>query len=180
MTKQRDNSNKLKDFFAKEYSSLKTYVNSRIKSSINRDAEDIIQEVALKLFAGADRYSPINNVAGFVYYSIRNKIIDIMRQGKNTNYSIDENQNSIYDIREVFYENADHIYSEELEEELIKTLSNLKPFYRDVIIAIDFEGFTYKEFSIKTGVPEGTLMSRRHRAISLLYKKLENKRKKEN
>ena len=74
MNQKSENNKKLKDFFGEEYQSLKVYVNSRIKATASRDAEDIIQDVALKLFAGADRYSPINNVAGFVYNSIKNKI----------------------------------------------------------------------------------------------------------
>ena len=37
-------------------------------------------------------------------------------------------------------------------------------------------GCTYKEIEKETGIPIGTLMSRRHRAISLLYKKLKHKK----
>jgi RNA polymerase sigma-70 factor (ECF subfamily) len=54
------------------------------------------------------------------------------------------------------------------------SIEQLKPGYRDIIIAVDFEGYTYKEISQETGIPEGTLMSRRHRAIGILYKKLES------
>ena len=71
MTPKSDNNKKLKDFFDKEYHSLKGYVGSKLKESINRNAEDIIQDVALKLFTSADRYSPINNVAGFVYNAVK-------------------------------------------------------------------------------------------------------------
>ena len=64
---ESENTKKLKDFFGREYLSLKRYINTRISDTVNRNAEDIIQDVALKLFAGADRYGPINNVASFVY-----------------------------------------------------------------------------------------------------------------
>ena len=60
-----------------------------------------------------------------------------------------------------------------MKNELINAITNLKPDYQDIIIAIDFEDYTYKEFSEETGIPEGTLMSRRHRALSLLFKQLE-------
>lgn len=176
MSQESENNKKLNEFFGKEYQSLKAYVNSRIKNSVNRDAEDIIQEVALKLFSGADRYSPINNVAGFVYFSIKNKIIDIMR--KNNPVIRDENQNEIKlnEFTEVLYGTSDNSYSEVLKVELKKSIMSLKPNYRDIIIAIDFEGYTYKEIAYETGIPEGTLMSRRHRAISLLHNKLEHKK----
>lgn len=173
MTLESENSKKLKVFFGEEYHSLKAYVNSRIKASANRDAEDIIQDVALKLFSGADRYSPINNVAGFVYNSIKNRIIDIMRSNK-TVYS--KNESKLQEFAEVVYETTDTYYSEEMKIILKQAIMSLKPDYRDIIIAIDFEGYTYKEISFETEIPEGTLMSRRHRAIAKLYTILEQKK----
>ncbi|OEJ99329.1 RNA polymerase subunit sigma-24 [Flavivirga aquatica] len=174
-SKSENNKEKLNDFFKEEYHSLKAYVNSKLKASINRDAEDIIQDVALKLFSGADRYSPINNVAGFVYHSIKNKIIDIMRMNRSVINYKDQNETKLIEFTELIYDKSDSNYSEQLKDELKKSILSLKPNYRDVIIAIDFEGYTYKDISLETGIPLGTLMSRRHRAISLLYKKLETK-----
>ena len=57
-------------------------------------------------------------------------------------------------------------------------IEDLKTAYKDIIIAVDFEGYTYKEISSKTGIPIGTLMSRRHRALGLLLKKIELKNNK--
>ncbi len=176
MTLESDNNKKLKEFFGREYQSLKAYVTTRIKDSANRDAEDIIQDVALKLFTGADRYSPINNVAGFVYHSIKNKIIDVLRSKKHTYNSIEESEAKLIAFTEVLYDNSEIGYSEQLKKELKLTILSLKPVYRDIIIAIDFEGYTYKEIASETGISIGTLMSRRHRAISMLYKKLETKK----
>jgi RNA polymerase sigma factor (sigma-70 family) len=176
MTSKSNNNQKLKDFFDREYYSLKVYVNSKIKATVNRDAEDIIQDVALKLFSGADRYSPINNVAGFVYHSIKNKIIDIMRTKKQVMIREYENEAKLIEFTEIFYGKSDNSYSEQMKDELKETIMNLKPNYRDIIIAIDFEGYTYKEISLESGIPEGTLMSRRHRALSVLYKQLKNKK----
>jgi RNA polymerase sigma-70 factor (ECF subfamily) len=174
MTLESENNKKLKDFFAEEYQSLKSYVNYRIQANVNRDAEDIIQDVALKLFSSADRYSPIQNVAGFVYRSIRNRIIDIMRSPKRTS-AYDNN-----DIKESESIDTDPnfdevLYSDELKARLHELVLNLKPDYRDIIIAYDFQGYSYKEISQDTGVSEGTLMSRRHRAIAMLHKQIENK-----
>lgn len=176
MTPETENKKKLKAFFGKEYNSLKAYVRSRIKDSGNRDAEDIVQDVALNLFSVADRYSPINNVTGFVYRAIKNKIIDVMRGKKQESNTDDENEAKLVEFAEILYGNSDNAYSEQMKDELKKNIMGLKPNYRDIIIAIDFEGFSYREISIETGVSEGTLMSRRHRAISLLYKALETKK----
>lgn len=172
---QSENNEKLNTFFKEEYSSLKSYVSSNLKASINKDAEDIIQDVALKLFTSADRYSPINNVAGFVYRAMRNKIIDILRTNKHKTEYYSNNEAKLNEFASLIYETSSNVYPEQMTEELKKAIINLKPNYKDIIIAIDFEGYTYKEIEQETGIPIGTLMSRRHRAISLLYKNLKSK-----
>lgn len=171
MNPESENNKKLTDFFGKEYRSLKFYVNSRIRDTANRNAEDIIQDVALKLFTGADRYGPINNVAGFVYRSIRNRIIDIMRASKQGEPLAIENL--MQEVTEIGADSLEEQPSEKMIADLKNSIEQLKPGYRDIIIAVDFEGYTYKEISEETGIPEGTLMSRRHRAIGILFKKLE-------
>ncbi len=172
MTSETENKKKLESFFRDEYQSLKSYVNSRIRASTDRDPEDIIQDVALRLFSGADRYAPINNVAGFVYHSMKNKIIDVMRKGKQSDNDTDGNELKLIEFTELLYGKSDNSYSEQMFEELKKAIMQLKKEYRDIILAVDFEGYSYSEISNETGIPKGTLMSRRHRAISLLYKKL--------
>ncbi len=166
---ETNNNKELNAFFGDEYDRLKSYVNSKITNSADRDAEDIIQDVALKLFSRADNTSPINNVAGFVYNSIRNKIIDTIRTKKHKTNIQDESESRLVEFVELFYGKS---YSEQMRHELIKTISKLKPHYKQIIIAIDFEGFSYKELSLETGIPAGTLMSRRHRALSILNKQL--------
>jgi len=177
METERENKKKLESFFRDEYDSLKSFVNSRIRSSAERDSDDIIQDVALRLFSGADRYAPINNVAGFVYHSIKNKIIDVMRGGKSTIQEHDENEAKLIEFTELLYGKSDNSYSDRMIHDLKSAMMNLKPAYRDIIIAIDFEGFTYKEITDETGIPQGTLMSRRHRAIALLHNELREKKK---
>lgn len=170
---ESENSTKLKDFFGREYDSLKRYVHSKISDTANRDAEDIIQDVALKLFSGADRYAPINNVAGFVYKSVRNRIIDVMRSGKNMD-SVDID-NELLDLVDVLHQSTNSYSSEETVLLLKKCIDQLKPAYKDIIIAVDFEGYSYKEIAKKTGISIGTLMSRRHRALGILYFQIEHK-----
>lgn len=177
MTSKKENKKKLETFFEKEYHSLKAYVKSRIKVGADRDPEDIIQDVALNLFSGADRYSPITNVAGFVYRSIKNKIIDVMRKGKNNSVEQNEDDLKLIEFTELLYGTSDNSYSDEMMEMLKQTILELKTPYRDIIIAVDFEGYSYNEISHETGIPKGTLMSQRHRAIAQLHKELKLKKK---
>ncbi len=176
MTSDSENYKNLRSFFNEEYNSLKAYAKSRIRDVADRDAEDIIQDVALKIFIRADTMSPIENIAGFVYNSIRNKIIDLMRTKKKETSFESEMENRLMEFTERFYGKSDNSYSDKMKNELKKALANLKPIYREIVIAIDFEGLTYKELSMETGIPTGTLMSRRHRALSILFKELNAKK----
>ncbi|WP_238857949.1 RNA polymerase sigma factor [Poritiphilus flavus] len=164
---------KLAQFFQTEYGALRAYVNSRIADSTDRDAEDIIQDVALKLFSRVDHITPINNIAAFVYSSVRNKIIDVMR-AKKARVDLDEEfRKRLAEFAGLLQDHTEMEYTETVKASLKEAIRNLKPIYRDVILAIDFEGLTYKEFSLETGISAGTLMSRRHRALSILFKELQ-------
>lgn len=176
MSTTSDNKRKLESFFKEEYVALKSYVGSRLKASTERDPEDIIQDVALNLFTGADRYAPITNVTGLVYRSIKNKIVDVMRKGKPNATPVEENEARWIEFAELMYGTADNSYDEAMIQALKETIHELNPAYRDIIIAVDFEGYSYKEIASATGTPEGTLMSRRHRALSKLYNALKHKK----
>ena len=176
MPPNTENYTNLRSFFDDEYHSLKAYAKSRIDDTADRDAEDIVQEVALKLFSRADSLSPIDNIAGFVYNSIRNKIIDLMRKKKKETSLEDDMEKRLFEFTELLYGQTEDGYSEEMKKELKKAMGKLKPMHRDIIVAIDFEGYTYKELSSETNIPPGTLMSRRHRALSILLRELQTKK----
>ena len=173
MASETENDKQLKTFFNDEYHNLKAYVHSKIEDSTDRDAEDIIQDVALKILSRNQR-SPVNNIAGFFYHSIKNRIIDLMRKKQRYTHAEDSFESQFTDFVELFYSKTDNTYSEEMKSKLKDAIFSLKPPYRDIILAVDIEGYTYKEIATETGIPEGTLLSRRHRAISQLHKKLES------
>jgi RNA polymerase sigma-70 factor (ECF subfamily) len=58
---------------------------------------------------------------------------------------------------------------------MMQAIEKLKPEQQEVIIATEFEGYTFEELSEKTGVPIGTLLSRKHRAMAKLYNMLTDK-----
>lgn len=165
--------NNLTDFFEEEYSSLKSYVRSKIKHTMESDAEDIIQDVALRIFSRPLDALPIHNIGGFVYNAIKNRIIDVMRVKKERIHD-EKNLELLWtEFTSIFYDDYPLEYPEQLTELLKIAIDELKPVYKDIIVAMDFEGYTYREISEQTGISAGTLMSRRHRAISILMRKLE-------
>lgn len=82
MASNQENNTNLNSFFEEEYSSLRRYIQSKIKQTSESDAEDIIQEVALRIFSRSLDALPINNIGGFVYSAIKNKITDVIRSKK--------------------------------------------------------------------------------------------------
>ncbi len=163
----------LNDFFKEEYQALKRYVRSKIEHTSESDAEDIIQDVALRIFSRPPESLPITNIGGFVYHAIKNKIIDTMRTKKERVHNENELEQLWTEFASVFYEADTHNYSDQLKTRLENAIITLKPSYRDIILAVDFEGYTYREISKETGISAGTLMSRRHRAIAILSKQIE-------
>ncbi|MEX0316044.1 MAG: RNA polymerase sigma factor [Allomuricauda sp.] len=174
----KENYNNLTAFFNDEYQSLKGYVQSKVHDSTERDAEDIVQDVALRIFSRSDDLSPITNIAGFVYNSVRNKIIDVMRTKKESVHESEGLDAQWAEFAELFYGKADNSYPEELMHALKNAIKGLRSSYQDIIIAVDFEGYSYREIAEQTGISPGTLMSRRHRALSLLSEYLETEKNK--
>lgn len=109
-----------------------------------------------------------------MYNAVKNKITDILRT-KRTRFDDQEQLEQLWtDFTYLFYDQSSNEYPALIQEKLKIAIEELKPVYRDIIIAVDFENYSYKEISMETGIPQGTLMSRRHRALSILLKKIEH------
>ncbi len=174
MVSEKQPNNNLNTFFKEEYSSLKGYVRSKIAHTTESDAEDIIQDVALRILSRPTDALPIKNIGGFVYNAIKNRIIDLMRTKKERIYDEKTLEHLWTEFTQMFYDGTAEQYPDQLKNNLKTAIMELKPAYRYIILAVDFEGYTYREIADETGIPAGTLMSRRHRAMSILLKNLGN------
>ncbi|MBD3243180.1 MAG: RNA polymerase subunit sigma-24, partial [Chitinivibrionales bacterium] len=67
------------DFFTTEYNRLVGYVRTLIDDAAEQDAEDFVQDVAVKLLSLADITAPIENLSAYVYRALRNRVIDAFR-----------------------------------------------------------------------------------------------------
>ncbi|MCK4639081.1 MAG: RNA polymerase sigma factor, partial [Bacteroidales bacterium] len=146
----------------------------------NLDAEDIVQDVALNIFTRVDFNSPVENVAGYIYRALRNKIIDIQRKKELPVDSMDKEEETkegriIKQIPDTEEEVPEIARNEAMQKKMMQAIEKLKPEQQEVIIATDFEGYTFEELSEETGVPIGTLLSRKHRAMAKLYNMLTDK-----
>jgi len=162
-------------FFKTEYQKLLNYVKKNIEDRyFDASPEDIIQDVAVNMIARLDVDIQITNLAGYVYRSLRNKIIDTKR---NTNNII-----PIENIANSHFDNSMFIADENENSDLINinyevlydAISNLKPDEQAIIMLTEFENKSFSELSEKWNIPVGTLLSRKHRALSKLFKILTN------
>ena len=164
-------------FFRAEYNKLVNYVRKNMEDRyIDDSPEDIIQDVALSLLARLDVNAQIENLAGYIYRSVKNKIIDTQ---KKTRYNVPleiltDNKNEYMLTKEIYNEaDADENDLANMNPKLLhEAIARLKPDEQAIIISTEFENKTFEELSRQWNVPIGTLLSRKHRALSKLHKHL--------
>ena len=169
----------MKSLFKNEYKRFLEYTKFHISDLTDIDPQDVLHEVAFNIFNRIDFESIAENVAAYIYKSIKNKIIDIIRKPRRTvslNNMLDiENNNLQTDLLKNHDESVEiTMERKELYKLLYQSINSLPPDYYNIIMATEFEGRTIKELSEDWKVPLGTLLSRRHRALAMLFKKLEN------
>jgi RNA polymerase sigma factor (sigma-70 family) len=165
-------------FFKKEYKKLVNYVRKNMESRYyEATPEDIVQDVALSLLGALELNTSIESIAAYMYRSVKNKIIDSKRK-KQINVSIEDYTDKQNERN--FLAIADEPLSDEPSmaaiepETLHAAIALLNPDERALIIATGFEGKTFEELSLKWKVSVGTLLSRKHRALSKLNKIITN------
>ncbi len=160
---------KIAEFFTSEYRRMVYYVRSIIDDASERSSEDIVQDVFTGIFEAADISRPIENLSAYIYRSLKNRVIDVMRSRKKT-LSLDAPDpetglspgNIIEDNR---CDTEYRVINEALREALFAAIDRLPDDQRAIVIMTEFEGMTYRRISMETGIPLGTLLSRKSRAL---------------
>ncbi len=167
----------LDGFFRNDYQKLLGYVRKNLENRfLEAEPEDIIQDVMLSIMDKFDLNEQIGNLTAYIYRSVKNRIIDY-RMKKQRNVSIERftdktNENSLLNMITDDLQEEENNYANIAPESLFHALKQLRPDEQAVIIATEFEGQTYEELSDEWDVPLGTLLSRKHRALSKLHKQL--------
>jgi RNA polymerase sigma factor (sigma-70 family) len=162
--------NKIGAFFTRERERMVGYVHRLIDDTAERDGEDIVQDVILNIFSKADVTIPIENLTAYVYQALRNRVIDYLRR-KRKIVSLDEKvfEDEALTLSDILPDPRNDRMSEEfrldIRERLFEALSGLGEEQRAIIIATEFEGRTFKVLSEAWGVPMGTLLARKSRAL---------------
>jgi len=156
---------KITEFFRTEYKRLVRYVRHLIDDAAERDAEDIVQDVMLNIFNKADFTIPIENLSAYIYQSLRNRVIDVLRKKKDVTSLSDL-------IQDKHYDTAREIEKKEIREYVFQAIDSLNAKQRAVIIATEFEGHSFRELSQQWQIPIGTLLARKSRALQKIRQRL--------
>jgi RNA polymerase sigma factor (sigma-70 family) len=156
---------RLNELINREYGLMVRYVQKRIDASAEKEAEDIVQDVLLHLFERGDPAAPIENLAAYIYRSLRNKITDMFRR-RVDRVSLSDIVLPSPDDPGVRLER-----SQELDR-LFRAMDELKEEETSLLLAHEFEGRSFQELSEDWDIPVGTLLARKSRAVSKLRKRL--------
>jgi RNA polymerase sigma factor (sigma-70 family) len=174
-----DQDQRISDVVTREQSRLRNFIRRRVPDS--RDAEDILQDVFYELVEANRLLMPIGHVTGWLFRVARNRITDLFRKKKPEAFSdatVEDEGGELLQIEDLLPSpdaGPDALYARNLLlDELELALEELPPDQRDVFIAHELEGQSFKEIAAETGVSVNTLLSRKHYAVLHLRERLQN------
>ena len=137
-------------------------------TSSRHDAEDVVQEVFVRLHGKLEQFQGEARLSTWLYRMTVNASLDALRRFKRrqkweTSLALIVNEDSLA------RESSDHT---EVSEKLRKALSRLRKPFRAVIVLRDFEGMAYDEIAEVLQIDKGTVASRLHRAYAKLKMEL--------
>ena len=152
---------RLSDFLATEWRVLVRAARSWLADTAELEAEDVVQDVALSLFEATDLAEPIQDLSAYAYRALRNRVVDLYRRRPQPGQPLPE---ELADERGA----ADPAAGRELRESVFAAIDRLPAPQREVFLATELEGASFRELAAKWGVPIGTLLARKHRAVKSL------------
>jgi RNA polymerase sigma factor (sigma-70 family) len=158
----------------------------RLRSFIRRhvadsgDAEDILQDVLYEFISSYRLMQPIEHVSAWLFRVARNRIIDLFRKKKpsaslSDPISSDEDESlSLEDLLPSPDDGPDAAYLHSLLlTALDEALEELPANQREIFLAHEVEGQSFKEIAAETGVSINTLLSRKRYAVLHLRERLQ-------
>lgn len=167
----------ISEIVTKERPRLRNFIRRRVPDPA--DVEDVLQDVFYKLVEANRLLMPIEHVTGWLFQVARNRITDLFRKKKPESFSeatIEDEQGELMQIEDLLPSpdaGPDALYVRHmLLDELALALDELPEEQREVFIAHELEGRSFKELSEETGVNLSTLLSRKHHAVLHLRERL--------
>jgi RNA polymerase sigma-70 factor, ECF subfamily len=148
-------------------------------------AEDMLQEVFLRIIRGAPRYTRKAKFTTWMYTIARNLCVDQSRRAKHRKHpSLDQPLGRDSQGKRTL---GDRMASQdpavdrqaigtELRDRLAEAINNLSDEQREVFLMREYHNLPFKEIAEIVGVPENTVKSRMRYALERLRQQLEEYR----
>jgi RNA polymerase sigma factor (sigma-70 family) len=169
---------RISEVVRREQSRLRNFIRRRVPDP--RDAEDILQDVFYELVEANRLLMPIEHVTGWLFRVARNRITDLFRTKKPGSFSdaaVGDQENELLQLEDLLPSpdaGPEALYaSGVLLEALELAIDELPEEQREVFVAHELEGRTFKEMAAETGVSVNTLLSRKRYAVRHLRERLQ-------
>ncbi len=138
------------------------------------DAEDLTQEVFVRVFRSLSSYTP-GTFEGWLHRITTNLFLDSARRKQRIRFEglADEMAHRLPGSEPSPAQAFDDSH---LDDDVQAALKALPPEYRAAVVLCDIEGFSYEEIAATLGVKLGTVRSRIHRGRAQLRSALEHRR----
>jgi len=170
---------RISEVVKREQSRLRNFIRRRVPDP--RDAEDILQDVFYKLVEANRLLMPIEHVTGWLFRVARNRITDLFRKKEPESFSdtaVADDDGELLQLEdllpspdagpEALY--ARNVFLDELE----LAVDELPEEQREVFVAHELEGCSFKEMAAETGVSVNTLLARKRYAVLHLRERLQS------
>jgi len=177
MTAEQDQ--RISEAVERDQARLRNFIRRRVADE--SDAEDILQDVFYELVEAYRLMKPVEQVSAWLFRVARNRITDLFRKRKpqafrNEPAAVAEEGDlpSWEDLLPSPDAGPEAAYARSvLLEELDAALAELPEEQREVFVAHEFQGRSFKELAAATGVSVNTLLSRKHYAVTHLRQRLQ-------
>ena len=174
-----DQNRRISETITREQARLRQFIRKHVRDA--GDAEDIFQEVFYELVDAYRLMKPVEQVGAWLFRVARNRIIDLFRSrrpavlGNDTMVPTEEGEAPQWeDLLPSPDAGPEAAYARSvLLEELDAALEDLPEEQRNVFVAHEIEGRSFKELSEATGVSVNTLLSRKRYAVLQLRRRLQ-------
>jgi RNA polymerase sigma factor (sigma-70 family) len=164
---------------AEQRSRLRNFIRRRVPDPA--DAEDIVQEVFYELVEANRLLMPIEHVTGWLFRVARNRIADLFRKKRPETFSdasVEDEDGEGLQIEDLLPSpdaGPEALYVRNLLlDELELALDELPDEQREIFVAHELEGRSFKELSAESGVSLNTLLSRKRYAELHLRERLQS------
>ncbi|WP_420492936.1 RNA polymerase sigma factor SigE [Kitasatospora camelliae] len=137
------------------------------------DAEDLTQEVFVRVFRSLSTYTP-GTFEGWLHRITTNLFLDMVRRRQRIRFdALAEDAAERLPSREP--SPAQHFSDTHFDADVQQALDTLAPEFRAAVVLCDIEGLSYEEIAATLGVKLGTVRSRIHRGRSHLRAALKHR-----